>query len=461
MVDDEENMLNLFKKMLKDEPVELDLVSSGREALRRIEEQTYDVILSDLNMPDINGMELLRRCKELHQDVPFIVITGYGTIESAVYAIKQGAYEYITKPFQRDPTICLVQRALKHAKMSREIRELRREVGKSYDFQHIIAKSKKMQDLFHLVERIADSNATVLISGESGTGKEMFARAVHFHSVRKSKPFVAINCSVLPEPLLESELFGHVKGAFTGASQEKHGLFLEADEGTIFLDELGEISLSMQTKLLRALQEREIKPVGSNKNIKFNAKVLVATNQDLKKMIEEGSFRKDLYYRIAVIPLHVPPLRERMEDLPLLTNHFIQKYCQENNKRLLQISQGAMQQLMSHHWPGNIRELEHVIERAVLITDGDTIKETHLPDHLKSETLPISHLEDFGSLKEMLSRTLEIVEKECILNALRRTDNNRSQAAKILKISRASLYNKMKQHHIPTEPKFSDSSISF
>jgi DNA-binding NtrC family response regulator len=336
IVDDEPNMLRLFSKILQEEPVELKLVSSGREGLKCIEEQNYDVILSDLHLPDLNGMELLQRSVELDQDIPFIVITGYGTIESAVYAIKHGAYEYVTKPFQREPTLRTIQRALKHAQMTREIRELRKEVGKTYDFQSIITKSKKMKDLFHLIERVADSSSTILISGESGTGKEKFAKAIHYQSVRRNKPFVAVNCSVLPEPLLESELFGHAKGAFTGAIQEKIGLFLEADQGTLFLDELGEISLSMQTKLLRALQEREIKPVGSNKSIKVNPKVVVATNQNLEKNVAEGKFRADLYYRIAVIPIHLPPLRERKEDIPLLSNHFLKKYCQEKPKTSFQ-----------------------------------------------------------------------------------------------------------------------------
>lgn len=452
VVDDEDNMLNLFKKMLKEEPVEIDLVSNGKEALRRIEEQSYDLILSDLNMPDINGLELLRRSREIHEDTPFIVITGYGTIESAVYAIQQGAHHYITKPFQRDATIFIIQHALKQAKMSKELKGLRQEVLKKYSFENIIAKSKKMRDLFRMVEQVADSNATVLISGESGTGKEMFAKALHYHSNRKTKPFVAINCSVLPENLLESELFGHLKGSFTGATYDKQGLFLEADQGTIFLDELGEISLSMQTKLLRALQEREVKPLGSNKNIKFNAKVVVATNQNLENQIVTGAFRKDLYYRIAVIPIRIPPLRERPEDIPLLLNHFLKKYCDENHKPLLKISPRVSQRLMSYTWPGNVRELEHLVERAVLICDSETINEIHLPEYLKSEPLPTSHIEDFNSLKEVIDKTICIVEKECILNALQRTAYNRSNAAKLLKISRGSLYNKMKRYHIPSSP---------
>ena len=452
MIDDEENMLNLFKKMLKDEPVELDLVSSGLVGLRRIEEQNYDIILSDLNMPDINGLELLRRSVELHGDLPFIVITGYGTIESAVYAIKQGAYEYITKPFQREATICLIQRALKHTKIMRELKELRQEVLKSYSFENIIAKSKKMRDLFRMVGQVAESSATVLISGESGTGKEMFAKALHYHSSRKNKPFVAINCSVLPENLLESELFGHLKGSFTGATSDKQGLFLEADQGTLFLDELGEISLSMQTKLLRALQEREVKPLGSNKNLKFNVKVVVATNQNLEDQIVTGSFRKDLYYRIAVIPIQIPPLRERPEDIPLLINYFLKKYCNENHKPLLKISQRVIHRLLNYSWPGNVRELEHLIERVVLICDSDTISEVYLPEYLKGKLLPLSPIEDFNSLREVLDNTICTVEKECILNALQRSTYNRSSTAKLLKISRGSLYNKMKRYSIPFSP---------
>ncbi|MCB1084077.1 MAG: sigma-54-dependent Fis family transcriptional regulator, partial [Simkania sp.] len=357
----------------------------------------------------------------------------------------------------RDATLRVIQRALQHTQMTQELKALRKEVGQSNDFQSIIAKSKKMKDLFRLVEQVSDSNSTILITGESGTGKEKFAKAIHYQSIRKNKPFVAINCSVLPENLLESELFGHVKGAFTGATQDKAGLFLEANEGTLFLDELGEISLSMQTKLLRALQEREIKPIGSNKNIKIDAKVVVATNQDLEKNVAEGTFRPDLYYRIAVIPIHIPPLRERAEDIPLLANHFLKKYCEENQKPLFKISTGAMQRLMSYHWPGNVRELEHVIERAVLVSDGQQITEDHLGDSLKLKSkekkLPISQFEEGRSLKDVMEQTMKIVEKECILNALEKTDYNRSQAAIILQISRGSLYNKMKRYGISISPK--------
>ena len=338
MVDDEENMLRLFHKILSREGYAVQTVSSATEALRRIREEKYDLILSDLKMPLVSGLDLMEEVKHLHPDLPFVVMTAYGSIKSAVEAMKAGAFDYLTKPFQKDDLLIVVTKALKVSRLQDEVVRLREELKAREGFKEIIFKSKAMETVFKLISKVADSPATILIQGESGTGKELIARAIHDLSSRRRGPFIAVDCSILPEPLLQTELFGHVKGAFTGAAKDKKGLFLAADGGTLFLDEIGNISPAVQLNLLRVLQEKEIKPVGSVTSFKVDVRVVAATNVDLGEAIRKGWFRKDLYYRLAVVSLTVPPLRERVDDIPLLAHHFLRKYGRAYQKELAEIS---------------------------------------------------------------------------------------------------------------------------
>jgi DNA-binding NtrC family response regulator len=446
VIDDEENMLELFSRILKKEGYNVTTALNAEGALDIFREKVFDLIIADLALPGMNGVELLKRVKEEEPDIPFILITAYGTVESAVEAMKLGAFDYIPKPFQTEELKIVIEKALKEYQLGEELRRLRKEIRSKYSFDNIVGRSKKMATIFDLITRVAGSNSTVLIQGESGTGKELIARAIHYNSLRRDKPFVAIDCSILPETLLESELFGHVRGAFTGAFKGKKGLFEQATEGTIFLDEISNISPPTQSKLLRVIQEREIKPIGSNDTVKVDVRIIAATNRDLKKLVASGSFREDLYYRIAVIPLEIPPLRERKEDIPLLVSHFSEKYARENRKPVKQISAKALALLTEYDWPGNVRELENVIERAVLISDTEEIDETFLPFEvrsLKEESSP-SRL----SLKGEIHRVKGGVEIEAIKKALAISGGNKTLTAKKLGISRSSLYNKLKEYGI-------------
>jgi two-component system response regulator AtoC len=441
IIDDEANMVALFKRFLGKEGYAVTGAGSFEEGARTIQSELFDVIISDLALGDGNGIDLLKLATNSQPHAPFIVITGVGSVESAVEAMKNGAYDYISKPFQKEEMTLLVKKALQHSDLSKRVRQLQKEVDSKFGFGNIIGRSKKMRQVFELIERVAASNSTVLITGESGTGKEMVAKSLHYHSGRKKKPFVAVDCGVIPENLIESELFGHTKGAFTGADHAKKGLFAEANEGTIFLDEIGNLPVPLQAKLLRVLQEREIKPIGSNETTSVNVRVIAATKEDLKTSVDSGTFRNDLFYRLSVIPIHLPPLRERPEDVPLLLKHFLAKVCKSNNQKEKQITPEAMNVLMAYNWPGNVRELENLVERMVLITSGDTIDVDDLPDEIKST-------KGNTSMKENLDRTVKVVEKDMIVEAIEQAGGNKTQAAKILGISRASLYNKINQYGI-------------
>jgi DNA-binding NtrC family response regulator len=442
VVDDEENVQTLFKWILGKEGYEVECASNGEEALGRLETQWFDMVISDLKMPGMDGFEFVKRAKRSNPSIPCVLLTAFGTIESAVAAIKEGAYDYLTKPANTEQIKLVVKRGLELHRLTREVDRLRAQVENGSDFGSIVGHSKAMRPLFHLIKLVAKSNSTILIQGESGTGKELIARAIHQNSLRRDQTFVAIDCGALPETLLESELFGHVRGAFTGAINNKKGLFEEAHGGTLLLDEIGDTTPTFQSKLSRVLQENEIRPLGTTKSIKIDVRVIAATNKDLKKEVERGNFREDLFYRLAVVPIVIPPLRSRKEDIPLLVNHFINKYSQQNELEPKTITPNALRLLLDHSWPGNVRELEHLIERAVLISPGPEINLEVL------SPAPVAADESPTPLHQATKGAREIVERRKIAEALQKAGGNRSHAARLLGISRSALYNKLKSYDL-------------
>jgi DNA-binding NtrC family response regulator len=438
IVDDEQNVLALFRRILQKEGYEVECAPSGENALKKLEAEWFDLVITDLKMPGMDGLELLKKGKAVNPGMSFIMLTAFGTIHSAVTAMKEGAYDYLIKPIDTEELKIVVQKALELHRLTRELERLRSQLDFDPDFQQIVGHSEPMRGVFRLIKMVANSNATVLVQGESGTGKELIARALHYHSQRNNRSFVAINCAALPETLLETELFGHVRGAFTGAICNKKGLFEEAHEGTLLLDEIGDTTTAFQSKLLRVLQENEIRPLGSSKSINIDVRVIVATNKDLKNQVERQAFRADLFYRLSVVPIVIPPLRNRREDIPLLVNHFISKHCKRNRLEPKGISPNALRLLLDHSWPGNVRELENVIERAVLINPGPEINTDSL------FTSPVAVDESPISLRQATNGAREIVEREKIAHALERAKGNRSEAAKLLGISRSALYNKLR-----------------
>ena len=441
VVDDEQHMLKLFEKILTKQGHEVLTAASGTEAISLLEKNNFDLIFSDLLMPDLGGIDLLKEVKAGYSDIPFIVITAYGTIESAVEAMKTGAFDYLTKPFRKDDIILVAGKALKYCELRNEVKRLREMLKDKDGVKKIIGKSKAIQDVLKLVARVADSQATVLIQGESGTGKELIARLIHDLSSRRDKPFIAVDCGIFPEHLLQSELFGHVKGSFTGAVKDKKGLFIAADRGTLFLDEIGTISQAIQLNLLRVLQEKEVRPVGSVTSIKGDVRVVAATSVNLEQAMHEGGFRRDLYYRLAVVTVDLPPLRERTSDITALAYHFMQKYATIYGRELSEITPGAMSAIMENPWPGNIRELENVMERAVLLSDGALINETSLPLPIRQT---MSHkTKQMEPFKNVIRTAGREAERKTILKALEETMGNKTRTAKILGISRSSLYNKI------------------
>ncbi|MBI4525536.1 MAG: sigma-54-dependent Fis family transcriptional regulator [Deltaproteobacteria bacterium] len=442
IVDDELHIQTLFQRILAKEGYSVDGASSAEEALKRLEAEWFDLLITDLRIPGLDGIELLKQAKQFNHTLPCIVLTAYGSIDSAVRAMKEGAFDYLTKPVNNEEIKLVVRNALELHRLTREVEILRNQIKDENKNFNIIGRSKPMRDLFRLVKLVANTQTTILIQGESGTGKELIARAIHNLSPRRERPFIAIDCGALPETLLESELFGHVRGSFTGAVANKKGLFEEADGGTILLDEIGDTTAGFQSKLLRVLQENEIRPVGSNKTTKVDVRVLSATNKDLKQEVEQKNFRHDLYYRLAVVPITVPPLRRRSEDIPLLSQHFVQKYCKQNGLECKQIKATTLRKLLDYPWPGNVRELENVIERAVLLSPGPEIG----PEALSQEHQPEEKFQEL--LPEVAKGALEVIEKEKIQEALQRTRGKRSHAARLLGISRATLYNKLKRYQL-------------
>ncbi len=442
VVDDEVGARESLKMILKGD-YQIFLAKNAEEAFRQIDLHIPDVILLDLILPDMDGLRVLERIKQRLPDQIIIMITATKTVKTAVEAMKLGAYDYITKPFDVDELRLIIHRALSTRALKEENQRLWMEVDRTFGFDNIIGKSKEMKEIFKVVKQVADTRSTVLIMGESGTGKELISRAIHYHSPRRNHPFVTINCAAIPETLIESELFGHEKGAFTNAIEKKLGRFEVAHQGTLFLDEIGELSLMTQAKILRFLEEKEFNRVGGAKTIKVDVRLITATNKDLPQLVKKGQFREDLYYRINVVPILLPPLRERREDIPLLINHFIQKFSEENKKEVKGVSQQAMELLMNYEWPGNVRELENLIERIIALTPNQTIEANELP-------LPIVNQSKTNGLKESVlsgqisfSKAEEEFEKEIILDALRRANFIQSHAAEMLGISRRILKYKM------------------
>jgi DNA-binding NtrC family response regulator len=442
IVDDEVGARESLKMILKND-YEIFLAKNAEEALVQIKVHSPDVILLDIILPDLDGLRVLERIKQSDPDIIVIMITATKTVKTAVEAMKLGAYDYVTKPFDIDELRLIITRSLSTKALEQEIKYRREEMDKSVDFGNIIGKSKGMKEIFKVVKQIADSKSTVLIMGESGTGKELISRAVHYNSNRKSYPFVTINCAAIPETLIESELFGHEKGAFTNAIERKLGRFEVAHQGTLFLDEIGELSLTTQAKILRFLEEKEFNRVGGSKTIKVDVRLITATNKDLNQLIKKANFREDLYYRINVVPIIIPPLRERKDDIPLLIDHFINKFSIENNKKVKGIDKEALEMILQYEWPGNVRELENLIERVIALTSNEYIQLNELPFSFKNTPKINGLKESVLDGKVSFLQAEEDFEKEVILDALKRTNYIQSHAAEILGISRRILKYKM------------------
>jgi two-component system, NtrC family, response regulator PilR len=436
IVDDEASLLDFLSLLFQEESYNVDTAASVEDARRALERGSYDLVLCDILMPDGNGLDLLKDIKSNgSHNTAVVMMTAYTSTKSAIEAMKLGAADYVSKPFDVEELKIVAQKALESSQLASENVYLRRELEQKYTFNNIIGKSPRMQAIFSLIERIARTSSTVLIHGESGTGKELIARAIHFASPRSPRRFLSINCGALPENLLESELFGHERGAFTGAVREKKGLFQEADRGTLFLDEIGEMTPSMQVKLLRALQEKVVRKVGGTEEEPVDVRIIAATNQDLEARIASSDFREDLYYRINVLPIHLPPLRQRREDIPLLVEHFLQKYSREMDLPPRQISIEAMQMLESYEWPGNVRELENVIERALALSHSETITTRDLPVHLLTNRRTHPDLIQLPEEGLDLEAYLEDIRAQLMVQALERTRGIQTQAAEILGMS--------------------------
>ncbi len=437
VVDDERSMRELLAIVLKREGYEVLLADNGRMAVEVLRRQPIDLVISDIKMPDMSGVEVLRAAKQVDHDVPVVMITAFASTETAVEAMRLGACDYLSKPFDVDELKLKVREKLEGRRLKQENLLLKRALGTAHEFSSIVGRSEPMQAVFRLIETIARTSSTVLITGESGTGKDMVARAIHFNSLRRDRPFVALNCGAVPETLLESELFGHMRGAFTGADSNKKGLIEVAEHGTIFLDEIGEMSPTMQVKLLRVLQERRFRRVGGTEEIHADIRVLAATNQDVAKLIAEGRFREDLYYRLNVIPVHLPPLRERAEDVPLIAEHLVARIAAQMEKPMHGISQEAMTLLGAYGWPGNVRELENVLERAVALEQSPVILPENLPEQVRDYpakarlATPIV-LPDTGF---DLEAHVKGIERDYIAQALKRAGGVQVKAAELLGMS--------------------------
>jgi DNA-binding NtrC family response regulator len=435
VIDDEMIVCESCKRILEEEGYEVETALSGREAFEKMRQNPFDIVITDLKMPGIDGMEVLRTFRRDYPDAIIIMITGFSTVETAVEAMKLGAFDYIPKPFTPDEVSIVVRKAIEKKSLLLENIYLRQELREKYGFHNIVGKSKKMQEIYRIIAKVANTDSTVLIYGQSGTGKELIARAIHFNSPRREKQFVPVDCAVLSENLLESELFGHVRGSFTGAVTTKPGLFEVADGGTVFLDEVGNISLAIQAKLLRVLQEREFTPVGGTKAKKVDIRLIAATNKDLEKMIKEETFREDLYYRLNIVPIYLPTLKERQEDIPLLAVHFLKKYAEEMGKAIKGFTPEAMEKLIKYPWPGNVRELENVVERTVVMIDEEMVRVDHLilPGQREKESADEHVPMTSDALKELKKqireKAVEEVEKAFVLSALERHHWNVTKAA--------------------------------
>jgi DNA-binding NtrC family response regulator len=451
IVDDEQIIIDSCLRILTNPEYQLEAVQDGLEALRRINASHYDIVILDIMMPKIDGLEVLRRVREGHPDVDVIMITGLSQIETAVKSMKLGAFDYLPKPFDPDGLKLVVHRALERRRLLQENLSLKTEVGAKYRFENIIGSSPQMQSVYRLVAQCAPTSSTVMLTGESGTGKELIARAVHYNSLSKDKPFIPVDCNAFSENLLESELFGHVKGAFTGAVANKKGMLEIANGGTLFLDEIGNISLTTQAKLLRVIQEREFRAVGDTRTQAANFRLITATNKDLKTMIAEGSFRDDLFYRINIFPIRIPPLRERRDDIPALAFHFLGVFNEQLGKTVTEFSEEAMAVLTNYHWPGNVRELENTVQRAVILATDGVIRRAHLVQiDQMSPALDIPRTgEELKQIKKLArERSVENIERQFVLDALKRNAWNATRSAEETGMQRANFQALMKKYNI-------------
>ncbi len=449
VIDDKESMRGMLAETLSGEGYDVDTAADGRTGINRAKEKKFDVVLTDLKLPEMDGIAVLSQLKEADPDLAVIVMTAFGTIETAVEAMKLGAVDFIAKPFDTDRLGVIIKKALENRRLMAENALLREELDQSLGFSEIIGRSEKMVDVSRLIQKVAQSDTTVLLLGESGTGKELFARAIHNLSPRKSRPFVAINCAAIPSELLENELFGSERGAFTGAVARKMGKFEIAEGGTVFLDEIGDMSPALQSKLLRVLQEKTFERLGGTKLIAVDVRVIAASNVDLKEAIDKKTFREDLYYRLSVFPIKIPPLRERREDIPNLTNHFIRKFCLEMKKPVKSLSQDALGILDRYHWPGNVRELENTIERAIILCEGKKITPEHLA--IRIPTTAEIRLREGAGLKEVSQFAQMEAERGMIVRVLTQTRGNKRKAAEILKIDYTTLFEKIKKYNLQDE----------
>jgi DNA-binding NtrC family response regulator len=438
VIDDDQGTCHLLARILQKEGFEVVAENSPLNAINSFKGNNFDLVITDFYMPEMNGLELLAEIKKINPDVDVIVMTAFASVDNAVEAMKKGAYDYIVKPFQNDDLLLSIKRVLEKRRLAEENKYLRAELSKRYSFHNIIGKSPAMQDIFNLIERVADSDATALLIGESGTGKELVARAIHFSGKRKDKNFVAINCSALPDTLLESELFGHTKGAFTGATENKQGLFEYANGGTLFLDEIADTSPSVQAKLLRVIEDKKIRKLGDNREIEVDVRIITATSRNLRKLIDENTFREDLFYRINVFPLNIPSLRERKEDIPLLIDHFL-----KGRKR---IHSSALDILTNYNWPGNVRELENMIERLVVFTPSETVMPDDLPSEVKDTVC--KKINSSLSYQEAKKQVIDEFNQNFIACTLRQTEGNVTKAAEKLKLDRANLQRLMRKYRI-------------
>ncbi|MCI0496250.1 sigma-54 dependent transcriptional regulator [candidate division KSB1 bacterium] len=447
VVDDEQKIRLILTQILQDEGFTIQSVGSGEAAVEIAPSFEPDLILMDQNMPGMNGIETMAKIKARFPEITVIILTAFGSIPLAVDAVKKGAYDYLAKPFDNDKLLIIIHRALEHRCLTAEVSNLKKQLQEKFSFTNIIGVSPKMQQVFEQINRVCATDATVLIQGESGTGKELIMKAIHYHSHRKDQPLVTVNCGAVPFNLLESEFFGHEKGAFTDAKERKIGKFEQAQDGTIFLDEIGELPLDAQVKLLRVLDERKLTRIGGNQIIPLNVRVIAATNKDLQEEINNGKFRLDLFYRLNIVTINVPPLRERKEDISLLVEHFIDKYNKRLAMNVTSVSQSAMSYLQDYPWPGNVRDLENAIQSAMILVQGNTIRVEDLPLRLRG--YPEISDEIMTSEKGLEAQVLKLtqkIEKELIIKALEKCDQNRTNTAELLKISRKTLFNKMRQY---------------
>ncbi len=440
VIDDDLEMCGLLSDVLRGEGFSVLSIGDSLEASKALKKEEFDVMITDLKMKGLKGLDLLEEAKKVAPLTPVIIITAFGTIESAIQAMKMGAYDYITKPFQIDEIVLTVRKALENRLLKKEVVRLKKEVESRYHFHQLIGKSPSMQKIYELIQRISDSSGNVLITGESGTGKELVAKAIHYNGVRKEGPFVPVNCAAIPETLLESELFGYKKGAFTDAKTDKKGLISGATDGTLFLDEIAEMSPMLQAKLLRVIEERGVRPLGDTNSHPIDVRIISASNRDIRSMIREGRFREDLYYRLKVIDIELPPLRERREDIPLLVQHFVGKFSDETKRKISGVSEDTLKLLANYSWPGNVRELENVIQRAITLTQYETIRPDDLPSSMFQEIR--QNVLDKG-FREKYS--IDQLEKEYIRKILIEVGGNKSKAAEILGLDRKTLYRRIEE----------------